>query len=99
MICDIRKSDDRNIPDSVGYRRIGKDSMRTAWGIAVSGVQIFTAISGEGVDPFYPAAYGKVTNPDEVVERVDQCLAHPMAAGIFHYHIPSPCIPDPSIAE
>jgi hypothetical protein len=32
-------------------------------GVATSGVMIYNGISGEGVDPFYPAAYGDVTDP------------------------------------
>jgi hypothetical protein len=51
--------------------------MNTGWGVAVSGVMIFNAISGEGVDPFYPAKYGRITDPSAVVEKVDACMAHP----------------------
>jgi len=51
--------------------------MQTGWGVAVSGVMIFNGISGEGVDPFYPSVYGRVTDPDTAVEKVDVCLAHP----------------------
>lgn len=70
--------------------------MPTGWGIAITGVMLFNAISGEGVDPFYPAVYGKVKDPSSVVERVDVCLAHPQVHGLFHYHTPSTCIGDPS---
>lgn len=71
--------------------------MNTGWGVAVTGVMIFNAISGDGVDPFFPAKYGSVTDPDNAVERVDKCQAHPQPQGLYHYHTPSPCIADPSI--
>lgn len=63
----------------------------TAWGISTTGVLIFSALSGENVDPFYPAAYGRVRDPDEAVEMVDWCLAHPQMTGQYHYHIASVC--------
>merc|ERR1712046_69509 len=47
--------------------------------------------SAEGVDPFYPAAYGTVTDPSKVVEKVDSCLQHPQPDGIFHYHTAQTC--------
>ena len=50
---------------------------KTAFGVATSGVLLFSALSAEKVDPFYPAVYADVTNPDDVVEKVDWCLAHP----------------------
>ena len=51
--------------------------MKTAFGVATSGVLMFSALSAENVDPFYPAVYGSVTDPDAVAEKVDYCLAHP----------------------
>ena len=88
------RSRESNIPDEVNYVDNGSHKWDTAWGIAVTGVQIYNAIGGEGTDPFYPAKYGKVKFADdgEGVEKVDQCLAHPMQLGIFHYHTPSPCV-------
>jgi len=87
------RSKDSNIPAAAGYT---KDSaaagMNTAWGIAVTGVQLFNGLSADGTDPFYPSPWGSVT--DTTAEKVDGCMAHPQAAGIFHYHIASPCIPD-----
>ena len=49
--------------------------METGWGVATSGVALFNGISAEGVDPFYPNIYGKVTadNLANAVERVDGC--------------------------
>ena len=49
------------------------------WGVSVTGVQLYNGISAEGVDPFYPAVYGTVTDPAAVVEKVDWCIAHPQA--------------------
>lgn len=83
-----------NIPSSAGFTiQDGSDS-KTAFGVATSGVLLFSALSAENVDPFYPAVYADVTNPDDVVEKVDWCLAHPQAAGVFHYHSASTCVAD-----
>ena len=62
------------------------------WGIAITGVKLFNGLSAAGLDPFYPIAYGSVTDPSGEVKRVDQCLSHPGNNGIFHYHLASPCI-------
>lgn len=35
--------------------------MDTSWGVATSGVLLASSISSQSVDPFYPAAYGKVS--------------------------------------
>ena len=90
------RSRESNIPDEVNYVDNGSHKWDTAWGVAVSGVQIYNAIGGEGTDPFYPAKYGKVKFVDDMegVEKVDQCLAHPSPFGHFHYHTPSVCIGD-----
>jgi len=62
------------------------------WGVATSGVLMFNGISGEGVDAFYPAKYGKVFFADLAVEKTDWCQAHPQNEGVFHYHSASPCL-------
>jgi hypothetical protein len=59
---------------------------------------MFNGISGDGVDPFYPAVYGKVTDPDSMKEKVDWCLAHPQRQGMFHYHTASSCIANKNYA-
>lgn len=70
--------------------------MATAFGVATSGVLMFSALSAQNVDPFYPAVYGSVTDPDAAAEKVDYCLAHPQAQGVFHYHSASICLADSS---
>jgi hypothetical protein len=67
------------------------------WGIMTTGVAMFNGISGESVDPFYPSVYGNCAVADDCVEDMDTCLAHP-ASDAFHYHIPSPCQVDDSMA-
>ncbi len=62
------------------------------WGVATTGVMIFNGISGEGVDAFYPAKYGKVIFADFAEEMTDECQAHPKRDGHVHYHSASPCI-------
>lgn len=77
MICNINRSQDSAIPSVSEYSSAGSSNLNTAWGVSKTGIIMFNGISAEGVDPFYPAAYGRVTNPDSVKERVDMCLAHP----------------------
>lgn len=77
LVCDISGASYSNIPSSANFVVNTGSDKGTAYGVATTGVLIFSAISGEGVDPFYPAAYGSVTDPDSVVEAVDWCLAHP----------------------
>ena len=52
-------------------------------------------MSAEKVDPFFPQAWGDVTNVD--AEKVDKCLMHPQIQGIFHYHFMPVCLADSSI--
>jgi len=91
-MCDIQVSKDANIPSSASYVLNAGTAQNTAWGVATTGVMFFNGISGEGVDAFYPAKYGKVFFADLAVEKVDWCQAHPQNAGHFHYHSASPCI-------
>lgn len=77
LICNIQVSKDTSIPSYVNYVKNAGGAQNTAFGVAITGVLIFNSISGEGVDPFYPAAYGSVTDPDSVIEKVDWCIAHP----------------------
>lgn len=66
------RSHNDNVPESVGLTwKEGKNETNTGWGVATSGTMIFNGISGEGVDPFYPAVYGKVKNAYEAVEKID----------------------------
>ena len=100
LICNIMRSHSNNIPDEVNYKKNdGAANMHTGWGVAVTGIQIFNGLSAEIVDPFYPAKYADVLFPEENVERVDTCLAHPQAAGIFHYHCATTCLPDKASHE
>ena len=98
LVCNIMRSADSNIPSSAGYQNRGQ-AQNTVWGVAKTGTLIMSGLSIEGVDPFYPAAYGSVTDPSSVVEKTDNCLAHPQVAGIFHYHTATNCIPDPSAGD
>lgn len=51
--------------------------MGTAVGTSLSGVMLLTAESMEGVDPFFPAVYGSVTNASAAKETSDECIGHP----------------------
>ena len=70
------RSKDSNVPSASGFTNTGQ-SQNTVWAVAKTGVLIMSGVSIEGVDPFYPAKYGSVSDPASVVERVDSCLAHP----------------------
>lgn len=95
MCDDLTVAKRRYIPSSAGYTLMdGTSEPGTTFGVATTGVLLFSALSAENVDPFYPAVYADVTNPDDVVEKVDWCLAHPQAAGVFHYHSASTCVAD-----
>lgn len=95
LLCDIGTN--RNVPNGISFSAAdGTTSMGTMYGIGVNNVALFTAISAESVDPFYPAVYASVTDPDSVVERVDECLGHPQAQGVYHHHSYSPCLLDTS---
>ena len=64
LVCNIQGSSDSQIPSQVNYNNYGSTSINTAWGIATSGMALFNSITSHGVDPFYPAVYGTVTDPD-----------------------------------
>ena len=94
------RSRDSNIPTSTEYTLRGTGSaMHTSWGVATTGIALFNGISAEGADPFYPSAYGTVTDPSTVEERVDWCMMHPQVSGVFHYHAPTTCLKDQSYLE
>lgn len=96
-----------SIPAAVGFSDKGSSvPIETAWGVATSGTLLFNGISGEGVDPFYPAEYGKCSEAggkfdvSECVEKIDKCLVHPNPGqGILHYHSAGTCMADPSISN
>jgi hypothetical protein len=77
LICNIVRSADTNIPSASKYVNNAGAAQNTAWGVSVTGVLMFSSSSAEGVDPFYPAAYGSVTDPSTVTEKVDGCMSHP----------------------
>lgn len=103
LICNIMRSRDDHVPAACDYKYLGDSSnpIQTSWGIASTGTLLFNGISGEGVDPFYPAAYnGNCQNPDDCVEKIDQCLVHPNPnAGQLHYHAAGTCQADASISN
>lgn len=86
-----------NIPTDSEFTNTGTNS-NTAWGVATSGILIYNGLSGEIVDPFYPAVYGQCTDGN-CYERVDACLAHPQNTGEFHYHMQGTCAADSTYDE
>ena len=97
LLCDeLGIAKKKYIPKNADYTNLDDTGTeyKTAFGVATSGVMLFSALSNKNVDPFYPAVYGDVIVPDEDVEPVDWCLAHPQTAGLFHYHSASTCVVD-----
>lgn len=65
-------------------------------GIMLDGVPMFSSVSGELVDPFYPQYWSGATTTTVTSEVVDACLAHP-GGGVYHYHTLTPCIVSSSV--
>ena len=61
-------------------------------GIATNGVALFSPLSMQSVDPFYPP-FGYSA------ENVDLCMAHPNNFGTYHYHMASPCLMGTTLSE
>jgi len=62
-------SHDDNVPEQAGFQNFGDPAeFNTAWGLATTGIPLFNAISGDGVDPFYPAIYERVLVKQWAVE-------------------------------
>ena len=49
------RSRDDNVPDEVNYENITDEKWDTSWGVSVNGIPMYNGLSGEIVDPFYPA--------------------------------------------
>ena len=101
LLCNIMRSHSNSIPKETAFKaNEGESKMHTAWGVAVTGAMIFNGISGEGVDPYYPAKYGRVTDLQKATERVDRCLSHPAGrSGMLHYHTVSTWAANASLAS
>jgi hypothetical protein len=69
LLCDelgiARKS---HIPKSADFSVLDGSDLKAGFGVATTGVILFSALSALNVDPFYPAVYADVTNPDDDVE-------------------------------
>jgi hypothetical protein len=78
LICNTVGPSDSNIPSASGTTvNSGGTTYNTAWGVATSGALLFSSISMNSVDPYFPAVYGSVTNAASEAEKVDFCQAHP----------------------
>ena len=65
------------------------------WGVSITGALFSTAVSEDGVDPFYPSAYGAfVRAADLLKQNVDWCLSSSNANRMYNYKVPSTCIAD-----
>lgn len=60
-------------------------------GIAMNGVPIFSSVSGDLVDPYYPQMWSGVKKSTVSSEDVDACLGH-AGGGVYHYHNMLNCV-------
>lgn len=83
---------------SAGYTvNDGNPDMGPAIGVALDGVVLLNGDSKDGIDPFYPAVYGRVTNITGELDGVDECLGHPTPGSLYHYHFMPPCVANPNL--
>lgn len=100
LLCDSRTwADENNIPASAGYTRLDGSAQNRVWGVSTNGVWLETALSSSNLDPFYPAEYNGVSNPDSTVEFVDHCLANTNSNGRMSNKAASNCIAQASRAS
>eukprot|EP01062_Namystynia_karyoxenos_P040521 TRINITY_DN2953_c0_g2_i4.p1 TRINITY_DN2953_c0_g2~~TRINITY_DN2953_c0_g2_i4.p1 ORF type:complete len:861 (+),score=167.19 TRINITY_DN2953_c0_g2_i4:69-2585(+) len=101
LLCDIGSLKDSpagqsRVPSASGFTRHGTTATNTVGGVAINGVMLFNQMSVEYVDPFYPANWSSaartVSSFTDAPEKVDKCLGHPQAKGVYHYHMLPPCL-------
>lgn len=86
IVCNIRSQSTAPYHSAlVSYSTM---SLTTVAGVAIDNVVILNANMAGGGDPFHPP-------PGSTTERVDACLGHCQAQGIYHYHMASGCMVSP----
>ena len=98
LVCNITRHE--AVPLSSGYALHGASNLHTSFGTALDGMNLFNAMSADAADPFYPTTYNTSSGESkgsDVAEKIDACLEHPQATGIFHYHSMPPCMLNHSI--
>lgn len=53
---------------------------------------IYSPGSPNNVDPFFPQAYGSITNANNAKEATDSCLGYPSSTGAYRYSAYAPCV-------
>jgi hypothetical protein len=87
ILCNI--TDEQSVPSTSNVTIYSTPATTyTLAGVSIDNVAIMNPNSLNNVDPFFPP---NVTYK----EHVDTCLAHPQAAGIYHYHMASGCAVSP----
>lgn len=87
IVCNI--SNQVTPPSSSNYVAYSlQPYLQTIAGISIDNVVILNVNSADNVDPFYPPAGFQQ-------EGIDECLSHPQASGVYHYHIGSHCAVSP----
>mmetsp|Transcript_107713 Transcript_107713/g.246699 ORF Transcript_107713/g.246699 Transcript_107713/m.246699 type:complete len:402 (+) Transcript_107713:502-1707(+) len=92
LLCDIQRH--VTVPSSSGFQSHGTQRLNTVSGVATTGTVILNQNSVEDVDPFYPSTWSEVPSYNDAPEKIDKCLGHPQAEGMYHYHMISPCMLD-----
>eukprot|EP01062_Namystynia_karyoxenos_P081500 TRINITY_DN8978_c0_g2_i1.p1 TRINITY_DN8978_c0_g2~~TRINITY_DN8978_c0_g2_i1.p1 ORF type:complete len:1061 (+),score=245.94 TRINITY_DN8978_c0_g2_i1:84-3185(+) len=107
LLCDIGRTRDSpparsQMPSASAFMSHGTTGTNTLAATAINGVSMFNQMSVELVDPFYPQTWSSATTTvssyQDAPEKVDKCLAHPQANGVFHYHVLPPCLYSTTIA-
>lgn len=96
LICNIEETQDSNLPTAANYSTVSNMNLDTLVGVSLSGASLLNAIDLDGVDPFFPAVYGSVTNISNEKEGYDECLGHPNPQYLYHYHFMPPCVANPN---
>lgn len=66
------------------------NEVATIAGITINGVPIYSSISAENVDPYFPLNWSGAKNFQ--TEKTDTCIGHPGYNLDYHYHLLPPCI-------
>ena len=98
LLCES-STQNSDVPSAYLFDSKGTASLQGVSGIALDGVVYQNQIGVNGVDPFYPAVYGSVTDPASAVTKVDLCLGRPGGEGMYNYKSMSPCVAKPGSQE
>ena len=91
MICDEQRTADESVPLAYGFEKVS-GHLETAVGVSITGAVYWNGIGPGDIDPVYPTSYKNFSDPESLLEHVDDNLIHPQEQGMFHYHTATPAI-------